>query len=344
MKDIVFVVNPHSGSAGKEQILDAIVRRLDNHRFASSVRMTEYAGHASEIARQEAQRGTDIVVAVGGDGTVNEIGKSLVGTSTALGIIPCGSGNGLARHLRISMDAAEAIDVINKCCISTIDYGTINDDVFFCTCGVGFDAFISMKFAESSKRGLITYVEKTLRDGLRYRPETYRIEMDGMMQEHEAFLIACANASQYGNNAYIAPEASTRDGLMDITILTPFTAIEAPQIAMQMFSRELPRNSHVKTFRASHVRIHRTALGPAHVDGEPIVMGQTLDVSIVPAALRVVVNGEPGHRPLAFPVIHSMRRELGEVGQLIEGTFFRHIVEPFHRFDRKWWGNSSEKR
>lgn len=342
MKKIVFIINPKAGTGSKRTVLNAIDRHLDTTRFLHTIRYTEYAGHAAVIAREEAEQGTDVVVAVGGDGTVNEVGRALVGTQTAMAIIPCGSGNGLARHMRISMRPDKAMQLINEYCVKEIDYGVVNGNPFFCTCGVGFDAFISMKFAEAGSRGLKTYVEKTLQDGLTYKPETYQIEIEGETEVQEAFLIACANASQYGNNAYIAPEASTRDGLMDVTILTPFTTLESAQIVMQMFSRELPKNSHVKTFRTKRIKIMREKEGPAHVDGDPMTMGDTLEVEIVPAALRMVVNGKPGHRPVAFPVIHSVRRELmevqreiGSVQRDIEQTFFRNIIEPFHLFDKK---------
>ena len=152
-KKIVFVVNPISGTQGKEQILKWIGERMDEEQYIQETIYTEYAGHASRIAAEKAEEGVWAVVAIGGDGTINEIARSLVHTETALGIIPCGSGNGLARHLRIPMDARKAIDIIFQNSLETIDYGTINDLPFFCTCGVGFDAFVSLKFAESGRRG-----------------------------------------------------------------------------------------------------------------------------------------------------------------------------------------------
>lgn len=341
MKKIVFIINPKAGTDSKAVVERAIENNIDRSKYDVAIRYTEYAGHAESIAREEAEAHADVVVAVGGDGTVNEVARALVHTGTAMGIIPCGSGNGLARHLRISMEPEEAVRLLNECEVRQIDYGKMNGQPFFCTCGVGFDAFISMKFAEAGKRGLKTYVEKTLQDGLKYKPETYHIEIDGETEVQEAFLIACANASQYGNNAYIAPEASTRDGLMDVTILTPFNPLESAQIVLQMFSRELPKNSHVKMFRTKHIRIMRQASGPAHLDGDPVMMGEVLDVELVGAALRMVVNGAPGHRPVAFPVIHSVRQELGEVRQELEErqrdleqTFFKNIVEPFHRLEK----------
>lgn len=350
MKKIVFIINPISGTGRKDVVEAAIRSHIDSSLYEAQIRYTDYAGHAAEIAREEAEKGTDVVVAVGGDGTVNEVARALVKTSAALAIVPCGSGNGLARHLRIPMDAEEAVKLINEGFMQRIDYGTINGEAFFCTCGVGFDAFISMKFAEAGKRGVATYVEKTLQDGLTYKPERYHVEIDGDTTVHEAFLIACANASQYGNNAYIAPNASTRDGLLDVTILTPFSTIEAPQIIVQMFNRKLENNSHVKTFRAKHVRITREADGAAHIDGDPKIMGRVIDVEIHPASLLAVTNGHEGHRPLAFPKIQAFNREVEELHRNlrrdIQLSFFKNFVGPIqrltnHRLDRDERSQSS---
>ena len=171
-KSVTFIMNPISGTVKKAGIPDIVAETIDQDRFSYRVAWTEYAGHASVLAQQEVEAGTDIVVAVGGDGTVNEVGRSLVGTPTALAIVPCGSGNGLARHLMLPMDIRKSIEVINLCEIHDLDYGIINDHPFFCTCGMGFDAFISQKFAEAGKRGKVTYVENVLKEGLSYKPET----------------------------------------------------------------------------------------------------------------------------------------------------------------------------
>lgn len=218
-KKIAFIINPISGTQSKEQILKWLDEKLDKERYAQEVIYTERAGHAVEIAAQKAQEDAHAVIAIGGDGTINEIARSLVHTKTALGIIPCGSGNGLARHLQIPMEPKKAIDIINDGLIDIIDYGKINDVPFFCTCGVGFDAFVSLQFSKAGRRGPLTYLEKTLLESLKYRPETYELEMDGSTLRYKAFLIACGNASQYGNNAYIAPQATLNDGLLDVTIL-----------------------------------------------------------------------------------------------------------------------------
>ena len=241
-KKITFILNPISGTHSKEEIPELIEKTLDHDLFEPRIVFTEYAGHAAEIAREESKAGTDVVVAVGGDGTVNEVARSLVHTPTALAIIPCGSGNGLARHLCLPLDIKKAIEVINSCKIERFDYGVINELPFFCTCGMGFDAFISLKFAEAGKRGPITYVENVLKEGLKYKPETYEVEDESGATRYKAFLIACANASQYGNNAYIAPGATMKDGEMDVIIMEPFDVLDAPQIAADLFMKTLGNN------------------------------------------------------------------------------------------------------
>ena len=291
-KRIIFIVNPISGTASKEHIPEQIAEVMDSERFNCEVRFTEYRGHAAEIAREAAKDGADVVVAVGGDGTVNEVARSLVHTDTALGIIPCGSGNGLARHLCIPLNTTKALELINTCQIEAFDYGVINGLPFFCTCGMGFDAFISLKFAEAGKRGPITYVENVLKEGLKYKPETSEIIDDMGTSRYKAFLIACANASQYGNNAYIAPGATMKDGEMDVIIMEPFTALDAPQIAADLFMKTLGNNSKIKAFRTRSLHIHRKEPGAIHYDGDPIMTDNDIDVCIEHLGIKIVANPE----------------------------------------------------
>ena len=293
---ILYIINPISGTQRKQGIVKLIQELTDREQYEVDIAYTEYAGHASEIALRAVERGVNVVVAVGGDGTVNEVGRSLVHSETALAIIPCGSGNGLARHLGIPLQPRKAIEIINKQIIHSLDYGKINDRPFFCTCGVGFDAFISEKFAKSNKRGLLTYVENSLRSGLMYRPQTYIIEGENGAESCKAFLIACANASQYGNDAYIAPQASMKDGLFDVVIMKPFNLIEAPQVALQMFNKTLPDNSHVEIFKTSKLRIHCTGEIIAHYDGDPFRTGNIIEISIVKDSIKVVVNSDKFER------------------------------------------------
>ena len=177
-KKIIFIMNPISGTARKAGIPRIIEKVLDKEYYDFSIMQTNYCGHAYEIATNAKNDGCDVVVAVGGDGTVNEVAKAIVHSDTALGILPCGSGNGLARHLMLPLDMQKAVEIINKHTVHDLDYGLINNIPFFCTCGMGFDAFISMKFAEAGKRGPVTYLENILREGLKYKPETYEIKDD----------------------------------------------------------------------------------------------------------------------------------------------------------------------
>lgn len=289
-KHIVFIVNPISGTRSKDELKNLIPLTIDGDQYDWRLTRTEYAGHAAVIAAQCVADGVDVCVAVGGDGTVNEVARSLVQSQTALGIVPCGSGNGLARHLCLPMDMKGALEIINEGRVEPFDFGIINGQPFFCTCGMGFDAFISLKFAEAGKRGMVTYVENVLKEGLKYKPDTYTIEDETGIHSHKAFLITCANAAQYGNNAYIAPGASMQDGLMDVIVMEPFTVVEAPKLAMDLFAKTLSTNSRIKTFQARRVHIRRLKPGAIHYDGDPINMGTDLDVEIRPKGLRAIVN------------------------------------------------------
>ena len=289
MKKLIFIVNPISGTQSKELILNLLDEKIDKEKYIWDVVYTKRAGHAIEIAAQAAEMKTDVVVAIGGDGTINEIGRSLVYTETALGIIPCGSGNGLARHLHIPMEPKKALEIINDGICDIIDYGKINGTDFFCTCGVGFDAFVSLKFANAGKRGLLTYLEKTLQESLTYQPETYELETEDGTYKYKAFLIACGNASQYGNNAYIAPQATLTDGLLDVTILEPFTVLDVPSLAFQLFNKTIDQNSRIKTFRCKNLRIHRSKPGVIHFDGDPMQADENVNIKIIQKGLRVIV-------------------------------------------------------
>lgn len=289
----IFIINLISGTSDKAAIPELIEQLLDKEKFEYEIAITQYAGHASEIASKAKDANVDLVVAVGGDGTVNEVARAIVHSNTALGIIPCGSGNGLARHLQLPINVKKSIEILNAFEVRDLDYGIINGYPFFCTCGMGFDAFISLKFAEAGKRGPLTYIENVLREGLKYEPETYTVMADDETSLHKAFLISCANASQYGNNAYIAPQASMSDGLMDVIIMEPFGLIDAPQISIEMFNKTLDKNnSKIKTFRCKKLRVHRHSPGAIHYDGDPVMTGADIDVELKPKGIKIVVNSQ----------------------------------------------------
>lgn len=337
-KKAVFIINLISGTSDKAAIPGLIDQYLDKTQFEYEIAVTQYAGHASEIAAKAKDDGVDVVVAIGGDGTVNEVARAIVHSSTALGIIPCGSGNGLARHLLLPLNVRKAIEVINRCEIRQLDYGIINDYPFFCTCGMGFDAFVSMKFAEAGKRGPITYVENVLREGLKYKPETYTIEDENGTLQYKAFLISCANASQYGNNAYIAPQASMSDGLMDVIIMEPFDVFEAPQISIEMFSKTLDKNSKIKTFRTRHLHIHRDKPGVIHYDGDPVMTGADIDIELKPKGINIIVNTMADRSERQPNALQNAAAELfNEINEIRDG-----IAQSRRKFQQ--WSKAIQKR
>ena len=308
----LFVINPISGKGRRSKIVSLLEQRGFDYVLTSA------PGDAERIA---ATTDADVVVAVGGDGTVNEVARSLVHSQTALGIIPCGSGNGLARHLCIPLDPRKAISLINRACIESLDYGVINDLPFFCTCGMGFDAFISLKFAGAGKRGPLTYIENVLKEGLKYKPETYEVEIEDEKEpkKYNAFLIACANASQYGNNAYIAPKATMTDGLMDVIIMEPFTAFDAPQISIDIINKTLDKNSKIKTLRAKRIHIHRSQPGAIHYDGDPIMTGKDVDVHIEERGIRIIINPDDiEDHSLPNPILNAFSEFFNNINNVRE--------------------------
>ena len=229
------------------------------------------------------------VIAIGGDGTINEVASALCDSDTALGIIPCGSGNGLARHLGIPVNIEKAIRILNADNIKDLDYCTVNDLPFFCTCGVGFDAHVSKKFAQSNKRGPLTYFHNTILEYLKYRPEKYTIEMGNDIITEEAFLIACGNASQYGNNAFITPQANMHDGLIDVTVIHPFTPIDTAIMSVLLFMRHIDQDININTYRTPELIIKRSKPGVMHIDGDPVMMNANLHIKCHKAGIKIML-------------------------------------------------------
>ncbi|MDP2816446.1 MAG: diacylglycerol kinase family protein, partial [Rectinemataceae bacterium] len=241
------------------------------------------------IAKESLAAGIQKIVAVGGDGTVNEVASALIDTDAVMGILPKGSGNGLSRHLRIPMSIPRAIQLINRRRVTPIDYGLINGIPFFCTAGVGFDAHIGHHFSMLSSRGLTSYVKTTIKEFLSYKPQPYTLKIQDQTIEREAFLITAANASQWGNNAYIAPGASVQDGLLDIMVVSPFPKFLSPAYGLILFSRMIDKSHFVELFRVNELIIERELPGYVHYDGEPISMGNSLSITLKPGGLNIFV-------------------------------------------------------
>jgi YegS/Rv2252/BmrU family lipid kinase len=287
-KEIYVIINPVSGTKSKKDI-PGYFKYMDTEKFSIQLFYTEYPGHATELAKEAVVNHVDYVIAVGGDGTINEIAKSLVNTDIALGIIPVGSGNGLARSLNIPMNKAKAIDIISKGITKRIDYGIVNENIFLCTCGVGYDAQVSEKSKDKIRRGKLMYARNMIDTFYSFRFEKYKIITSTRTLETDAFVVTCANAPQYGNNAYIAPCAKMDDGQMNITILKPISFFNVPKIVMQMFSKNIGKNSKMIEIITSEVTIQREKEGAMHLDGNAMHAGNEINVRIIPQGLNVLI-------------------------------------------------------
>ena len=289
MKNIAFIVNPVSGTKSKSRLAKLIRESLDLQQFAPTVVVTEYAGHATQLAQQFALQDYYAVIAVGGDGTINEVASGLIGSQTALGVVPNGSGNGFARHLDISTRMNRAIEMLNSSEPIFIDYGTVNDKPFFSTCGVGFDAVVAENFS-NTERGLKGYMQTIVKDLFQYKPETYHIEGDGINITTTSFLINFANASQWGYEAYIAPKASVQDGWLDIAVVSEFPMVVAARLALSLFTKTINDMLHMNAFRAKEIVLTRENEGIMQIDGTPVIMPAKLHVKIVEDGLKVLVK------------------------------------------------------
>ena len=288
-KKILAIINPVSGTGNKDRI-PRLIETVVNHDLNDvSIILSEFPGHARELAKQAVNDKFDVVVAIGGDGTVNEVGSAVCGSDTALAIVPCGSGNGLARHLRIPINASRALQVLNTGTMGLFDYCTVNGKPFFCVCGMGFDAAVSYKFSNEGTRGFITYIKTALAEYVNYKPQAYRIDIDDKSMTDKAFVIACCNAAQYGNNAYIAPRATMQDGLIDVTVMHPFSPADSPLIAARLFLRQLNIDNHVSIYRGKHVVIERRHDEVIHIDGDPVIMPARVVIENVSKGIRILV-------------------------------------------------------
>lgn len=288
-RHILAIINPVSGTGSKDKIPRLIETVVNPDLNDVSIIMSEYQGHAYELTQQAVKENFDIVVAIGGDGTVNEVGHALCNTDTALAIVPCGSGNGLARHLRLSMNASRSLQVLNNGVVGSFDYCTLNGRPFFCTCGMGFDAAVSYKFSNEGTRGFITYIKTTITEFFKYKPQEYVIDIDGQQMKEKAFVIACCNAAQYGNNAYIAPRATMQDGLIDVTVMHPFNLAHSPLIGARLFLKQLGRDHHVSIYRGKRITIEREGEDIIHMDGDPMMMPSKLVIENVNNGIKILV-------------------------------------------------------
>lgn len=287
---IRFIVNPRSGHVMRKPEVIARIRRLiDKHHLDAEITPTARPRHAGELARRAVDDGCSLVVAVGGDGTMNEVAAALRDTPAVLGLLPCGSGNGLGRHLGIRAADDQAFDTLLHGRIRTIDSGTVNELPFFNTMGLGFDVEIARRFNHLSRRGLPAYVATTLLAWREYSPDQYVIQWDSGRTETAAFLVSIANSDQYGNDCFIAPGATVDDGCLDLTVLRRVHLFNAAPLTLQLFLRALQEGADILRARGRSFTIERRTPGLIHTDGEIHQAPAVLDVRVHAHSLRVLV-------------------------------------------------------
>lgn len=288
-RKILFIVNPNAGKKISGKLIETIRNEIPSNIF-NEIIIWKDKDHFQEIADTLKTGQFTDAIAVGGDGTVNQVAKTIINTNIAFGIVPAGSGNGLARSLGISMKIEEAIKQIAAGNTKLIDTGSVNGIPFFCTSGVGFDAHIGKLFASSVKRGLQSYVKITLREIFAYKPSKYVITIDGNKIEREAFLITVANAGQYGNDFYIAPQAKLNDGVFHLVILKPFALIKGIGAVIKVLKKKANESLLIETLQGKEIIITRNSPDSIHFDGEPEMQGKDLHYKIYPNSLKVIIG------------------------------------------------------
>jgi len=287
-KKILFVINPISGGKKKTAFNKQVLETLDLQLFNPTFKQTNGPNHAYELGLMAIEEGYDAVVAVGGDGTINELGSALAHSNIPLGIIPEGSGNGLALYLGIPMNESAAIRRINRFETFEVDSGIINGRSFFNIAGLGFDATVSDRFANATMRGPIGYLRSIVNVLSNYKPCKYQLTIDGKAYTREAFMISVANSPQYGNNAYIAPNASVNDGWLDVCIVHKFPLYILPMMVFHLFNKSAHQSEYVEIIRGKNITIDRDDNGPVHVDGEPFTIEGALEIVVKPKSLKII--------------------------------------------------------
>lgn len=288
--DILFLINPISGVGRKNIIPKCIDKFLDKTKFNHTIQYTEYRKHGFEIASQSKDR-FKVIVAIGGDGTVNEIGSALINSTTLLGIIPTGSGNGLARHLAIPLRIKQALLTINAYHSITIDTATVNGIPFIGTCGFGFDAHIATEFDAHHKRGFLSYAKLIQQEFFSYKPLEFKVTYDDKVVERKAFMYSVANSSQFGNGFTISPKSDLQDGVFEHVFLDKFKLKDMPLLGKQIFTKQINNSKFFNGFEASsvvNVEILNQTKSIFHIDGEAMKGGAEFQIKVVPKSLSII--------------------------------------------------------
>jgi YegS/Rv2252/BmrU family lipid kinase len=283
---IKFIINPISGTGKQKGIEEYITKHFENFEIIH----TQKTGDATRISKEAVIEKIDAVIAVGGDGTVNECIKGLINTNTALGVIPCGSGNGFAYHIGMERTIEKAVKQLKNTRIEVIDSCTANGVPFVNVSGIGFDAHIANLFLTLTERGFVNYVKLVLRE-LSYKAKEYTINYNNIERKVTAYMIAFANASQYGNDAKISPMADFQDGLLDFVILKEFPKWKIPFFILKVVLGKAHLSKYVEIIQCDKMTItgEDTFL---HLDGEPFKSSNPIEVALLPKSLKILMpNG-----------------------------------------------------
>jgi YegS/Rv2252/BmrU family lipid kinase len=294
---ILFIINPAAGIKRERDLQGIIRENLDLYRFDYQVNVTSRQGDALEFTKQAIAKDFGIIVAVGGDGTINEIATGIEETGAVLSIVPNGSGNGLARHLEIPLDISEAIRIINTGKVKVIDTATLNGQTFVSIAGVGFDAKVASIYRKARRRGFYGYFRIVVLEFLGYKERHYQLEIDGKQLERDAFFISIANSNQFGYGTVIAPSARLDDGLLNVVIARKFPLAELPYILQQLFTHKIDKSTYVESHLGKEVVIMRDEGKWVNLDGEAVKSDPVIHISVRPSSLKVIVPESPPQAP-----------------------------------------------
>lgn len=292
-RHILFVVNPISGHHNKNAFPEKVRSTLDHSLFSEEIVFTEYAGHAVKLSQQAVADGFDAVAAVGGDGTINEVARALIGTDVAMAIVPLGSGNGLARCLHLPLSQNMAIGQINRFKTLRIDTAMVNDCPFLSIAGVGLDAQTAYDFSQDPNRGFVTYAKYALDNYLHRELVKYKMHFDDQMTiECSPLLVTFANSNQFGYNAVIAPKSSLTDGLLDACILNRPPVALSLHVANQLMLGQIDHSRYFMETKFQKVVVERPSDAVVNIDGEPIMLPARLEIEVVPQSLTMVCGSK----------------------------------------------------
>lgn len=280
------IINPISGNGKQQDIAKQLNKYLDSSRFDLTITESQYAGHGIKLGEEAIKNNFDVVIAIGGDGTINEIANSLSFSNIAMGIIPCGSGNGLARHLGIPMNAVKAIQWLNHANIQKIDTIKANDMRFVNVAGIGFDALVAHEFEKMESRGLSSYAKIVLKCFGKFSNQSFKIQDKDNLYLESGMMLCFANSSQFGNNAYIAPNAMLDDGKMNISLLKKPLWYQVPALAWKIFTKRINSSKLHKEFITDEINVvQESKLG--HTDGEAVFFGEKIHLKVDPKSLCI---------------------------------------------------------